>query len=117
MHKVNGIDIWVIGEPNCKYQIIGYIQQKTVQRSGGLLTSTFNAASNSDLEPAIANEAKKQGGDAIIYISSSSQITGADTAISGNATTYGANTTFEGNARTRITTTGEKQVAVVKYLK
>ena len=113
VRNVSGIDIWDVGEPNCKYQIVGYIQQDTEQRGGLLSRAIASSASESEMIDA----AKKHGGDGIIFISSSSQITGAHTVSSGYATVYGSSATYVGNANTHFSTSEQRLVAVVKYLK
>ena len=114
VRNVKGIDIWDIGEPDRKFEIIGFIQQEMIQNNANLLARSMN---NSISESAIVAEAKKRGGDAIIFISSASQIAGAHTSGSGYATTRGPYTTYQGNAHTTVHTLAQKQVAVVRYLK
>jgi len=114
VRNVKGIDIWDIGEPDRKYEIIGFIQQEMIQNNANLLARSMN---NSISESAIVSEAKKRGGDAIVFISSSSQIAGANTSGSGYASSRGPYTTYHGNARTTVSTLAQKQVAVVRYLK
>jgi hypothetical protein len=113
VRNVGGIDIWDVGEPDCKYQVIGYIRQDTEQR-GGLLS---RAIASSASESGMLDVAKKHGGDGIIFISSSSQITGAHTVSSGYATAYGSSATYVGGANTHFSTSEQRLVAIVKYLK
>ena len=63
------------------------------------------------------DEVKKHGGDAGVFISSSSQITGAQTFNSGYATANGSSATYIGNTTTRVTTEEKNLIAVIKYLK
>jgi hypothetical protein len=112
VHKVNGFDIWDVGEPDCQYKIIGYLRQEKSQR--GLLGS---AIANSTAEKEMIEEAKKHGGDAVIFLSSSSQFTGANTFNNGYAMANGSSATYIGSSTTRVTTQEKNLIAVIKYLK
>jgi hypothetical protein len=114
VRNVKGIDIWDIGEPDRKFEIIGFIQQEMIQNNANLLARAIN---NSISEAALVAEAKKRGGDAIIFISSASQIAGAHTSDSGTASTVGPFTTFHGDAHTSVYTLFQARVAVVRYVK
>ncbi len=113
VHKVDGIDVWETGEPDCKYQVIGFIDQHTIQ-SGELIVHLLTSSAS---ESQLIKEAKNHGGDAIIFVSSSSQILGASSQVNGNFITDGSNGTFQGNGSTYIHTSEQRQVAIVKYLK
>ena len=113
VRNVSGIDIWDVGEPDCKYQIIGYVRQDTEQ-NGGLLS---RAIASSASESAMIDVAKKHGGDGIIFVSSSSRITGAHTASSGYVTGYGSSSSYVGGSDTHFSTSEQRLVAVVRYLK
>ncbi|MBM3823446.1 MAG: hypothetical protein FJ404_11260 [Verrucomicrobia bacterium] len=56
VRNVKGIDIWDIGEPDRKFEIIGFIQQEMIQNNANLLARSMN---NSISESAIVAEAKK----------------------------------------------------------
>jgi hypothetical protein len=56
--RIDGIDIWVIGAPPRRFQIIGYIEDS---RPGG-------PPSMAQRNPALAALAKQQGGDAVLII-------------------------------------------------
>jgi len=112
VHTVNGVDIWDVGEPDCKFKIIGYIQQEKRQR--GLLSRSLG---NSAEESEMIDEAKKHGGDGVIFMSSSSQVTGANTFANGYAASSGSSATYISSSNTRLTTQENRLIAVVKYLK
>src|ERR1035441_2407602 len=112
VRNVNGIDVWDVGQPDCKFKIIGYIQQEKHQK--GLLS---RAMASSAEESEMIDEAKKHGGDAVVFLSSTSKITGADTFSSGYATSSGSSATYISNSNTRVSTQENRLVAIVKYLK
>jgi S1-C subfamily serine protease len=70
---INGIDIWENGEPNCRYRILGLIQDDISENQGaqpGTL-NILNVATASSLagrEKRLVDEAKKHGADGIIYL-------------------------------------------------
>lgn len=99
VRTVKGIDIWDIGEPDRKFQIIGFIQQDMVQNNANFIARSIN---NSISESTLVSEAKKRGGDAIVFVSSASQLAGA----------YA----FD-NGSVAVKTLAQKQVAVVRYIK
>jgi TPR repeat protein len=112
VRNVNGIDIWDIGQPDCEFKIIGYIHQEKHQR-GVLSRALASSAEESDM----ISEAKKHGGDAVVFLSSSSTITGADTFSSGYATSSGSSANYIANSNTRVSTQENRLIAIVKYLK
>jgi len=74
VRHVSGVDVWQIGEPNREYRIIGVIQDTTLNNQGAApgTLNILNVASMvalSQREKRIAIEAKKRGGDAVVYIS------------------------------------------------
>lgn len=121
--NVKGIDFWEIGEPNCKYQIIGYIQQESLHDAGDFFES---AITKSACKSAIAAEAKKRGGDGVVFLSSSSQVVGGYshgtaytsgyTYKAGLAPAFGSYTTY-GTSYTHNQVRTEKQIAVVRYVR
>jgi hypothetical protein len=66
---VDGIDIWLIGAPPRKFQIIGYIEDS---RPGG-------PPSMAQRNPALAALAKQKGGDAVLIHSDAAQYVGSIT--------------------------------------
>ncbi|MDA1278284.1 MAG: hypothetical protein O2960_30185 [Verrucomicrobia bacterium] len=123
VRKVDDIDVWETGAPNRKYRVLGIIQQSHYDNHS--LVSVIAGASK---DSAIVKEAKKQGGDAIIVLGSSSAITGYSTAGSihgsqtGSLSGYGSGSSYSGtyrgslSAQTRANTQTEKSIAVIKYL-
>ena len=70
----DGIDIYTLGEPNKKFSIIGTINHNIFAVGGW---SALIALSGDSLAySALAKEAKKQGGDAVVLLNSKSKIVG-----------------------------------------
>src|SRR5438128_1033923 len=65
VRHVGGIDIWADGEPPRKYRLLGLLDQ-ALFGDAAAMALMGNAYSESRL----ANEAKRQGGDAIIFLDS-----------------------------------------------
>jgi hypothetical protein len=112
--SIDGVDIWVIGAPPRKFQIIGYIEDS---RPGG-------PPSMAQRNPKLAAIAKQQGGDGVLIHSDAAQYMGSIT--TGNAFTT-ANGSFYGNGfNASALTTGtvvsapmirrEGRFFVIKYL-
>ncbi len=72
VRKVDGIDIWENGDPARRYRLLGLIDQSTLGDAGAMLLLGGNP------QERIVKEAKKRGGDAIIVITSTAQITPAN---------------------------------------
>jgi hypothetical protein len=66
---VDGVEIWLIGAPPRKFQIIGYIEDS---RPGG-------PPSMAQRNPALAALAKQKGGDAVLIHSDAAQYVGSIT--------------------------------------
>jgi hypothetical protein len=64
--NVDGVDLWIMGSPPRRFQIIGYI---TDSRPGGPIPIAMR-------DSAVASEARAKGGDAVIMNSDSSQLVG-----------------------------------------
>ena len=112
VRNINGIDIWEIGQPDCQFKIIGYVQQEKIENS-----PLSRAIANSAEESEMIKEAKKHGGDAVVFLSSSSQIIGSDTFSSGYVTSSHSSANYIGNSNTKVSTQENRLVAIVKYLK
>ena len=110
VHTVKGIDIWDVGEPDCQYKIIGYIHQDVVENHSLLGGPMTDSASQTQM----VNEAKTHGGDAIVFLSSSSQAVGAVSFNNGYAT---STHNYTGTTTTSLRAVDKHLVAVVKYLK
>jgi hypothetical protein len=116
---IDGVDFWSDGTPPYKFKIVGFI---TDRRHKTGLVGMFRM---SNLESDIAEIAKNQGGDAVISISSESEVVGGigqnfGTA-TGSATTMGGVTTGSAmGTSSMITQSVQKQNSkymLVKYLK
>jgi hypothetical protein len=110
VRKVDGIDVWQTGTPDRKFKLLGLIQQSH-QDNHSLMSAIAGASKDS----ALIKQAKANGGDAIIFLRSSSAITGFTT--HGYASgTYSGSSSAYGTANTRANTRTDKAVAVIKYL-
>lgn len=123
MRQVDGIDVWETGTPNKKFKVLGLIQQSNYDNH--TLMSTIAKASK---DSEIIREAKTHGGDAVIILGSSTDVSGFSTSgtvqgtqhgtlnSSGGSGYYSGN--YQGNVRstTRANTTTQKAIAVIKYL-
>lgn len=95
---VDGIDFWENGDSNRKYKILGVIDES--QKHGhlplpGHLNRLFSGSG--DRESAITKAARKQGGDAVIFVARDQEPSGVDQ---------------DGNGHHRRST----EVVVIKYL-
>jgi hypothetical protein len=112
--RVDGIDIWLVGAPPRKFQIIGYIEDS---RPGGPIPMARRNAK-------LAEVAKQQGGDGVLIQSDAAQYMGSVT--TGNAyTTMSGNlygNGFNGSAFTTGTSVSAPRIRregrffVIKYL-
>ena len=121
--NVNGIDIWTSGEPNRRFQVVGVIDQSHYNNNSLM---SFVAGMSKDSE--LIATAKKQGGDAIIFIGSDSVVTGYTTSVwvSGQSTgtvsgypggaAYSGRSSAYGSATTDANTRSSTRLAVIKYL-
>lgn len=112
VRNINGIDIWEIGQPDCPFKIIGYIQQEKIENS-----PLSRAIANSAEESEMIKEAKKHGGDAVIILASNSRTTGANTFSSAHTTLAGSSANYIANSTTEVSMQENRVVAIVKYLK
>src|SRR5437870_12522601 len=63
---VDGVDIWTTGDPPRRFRILGILDD---ERPGGIIPMA-------ELKHDVAKKARERGGDALIVISSSSQLAG-----------------------------------------
>lgn len=93
---VNGMDFWVDGAPPKPFMLIGYITDRRHK------TGLFGMFSMSSLETSVVEVAKKNGGDAVIQISSEAETIGIASNATGNtratATAYGNTATATGTS-------------------
>jgi hypothetical protein len=76
---VDGRDVWTYGDPPRRFQVLGIIQD---DRPGGLIPMAR-------LKHDIVDKTRQSGGDAVILVSSTSQLQGYYTAASASAYGYG----------------------------
>jgi hypothetical protein len=103
---VDGVDVWTNGDPPRKFQLLGIIDD---QRPGGIIPMA-------EMKHDIAKKAREHGGDAIIIISSSSQLAGYYTATNVNTQFYGSSATSYGSSTTIPMTRHISKYAVIKYV-
>jgi hypothetical protein len=94
----SGLDIWISGEPDRPYRLLGLIDQSNFNDNSAL---SVMAALGAD--SAIITEAKKQGADALIVIANNTSFQGYNL----NPNSYGYGSTLSSNNR---------RYAAVKYL-
>jgi hypothetical protein len=106
-HKVvDGMDVWTYGDPPRRFQVLGIIQDN---RPGGLIPMA-------QMKHDIVAKARQSGGDAVILVSSQSQLAGYYT--SGGATAYGYGNfaSAYGSSTTVPITRNTATFVVIKYL-
>lgn len=108
---LEGIDVWTTGLPDQPFQILGTISQSSVQ--DGSLVSTLATL---DSEASLARDAKKQGGDGIIFITSDTKLIGYNASINAGSY-YGGSYGGAPLVRLDAQTATSKRVAVVKYIR
>src|SRR5215471_11646826 len=74
---VDGVDVWTYGDPPRRFQVLGIIEDN---RPSGIIPMA-------QMKHDIVAKARQSGGDAVIVVSSQSQLAGYY--ISGSATAYG----------------------------
>jgi len=101
-----GMEIWDNGEPPRKYMVLGFIDD---ERSGGFIPMA-------SLKSDIVQKAKEVGGDAVIQLSSNSQLAGVYS--SGSATAYssGRSVNAYGSSTAVPIRRNLSKFAVIKYL-
>ncbi len=70
---LNGIDIWENGEPNCKFKILGFIEDDVHENNGATpgtlnILSVASAVSLAGREKRLVATAKQHGADAIVFV-------------------------------------------------
>jgi hypothetical protein len=103
---VDGMDVWTNGDPPRRFRILGIIDD---ERPGGLIP-------RAELKHDIVKKAREHGGDAVILLSSSSQLAGYYTAGTANAQFYGNSATSFGSATTVPLTRRTSKFVVIRYL-
>ena len=103
---VDGMDIWTYGDPPRRFQVLGIIQDA---RPSGLIPMT-------QMKHDIVAKARQSGGNAVILVSSKSQVLGYHT--SSEATAYGDGNyaSAYGESVTMPITRHNSTFVVIKYL-
>jgi hypothetical protein len=99
---VDGMDVWTHGDPPRRFKVLGIIDDS---RPGGVIPMT-------QMNHDIVAKARQSGGDAVIVVSSQSQLAGYYT--SGSAIAYGS--TAYGSSVTVPMTRHNATFVVIKYL-
>ena len=102
---VDGMDVRTYGDPPRRFQVLGIIQD---ERPGGRL---YIAQLKHDL----VQKAREQGGNALIFVSSQSQLAGYYTAGSASAYGYGGSATAFGSSTTVPITRRSSTYVVIRY--
>ncbi len=103
---VDGMDVWTHGDPPRRFKVLGIIED---ERPGGLIPMA-------QLKHYIVQKARENGGNAVIFVSSASQLAGYYTASSASAYGYGNSATAFGSSTTVPITRRSSTYVVIKYL-
>lgn len=103
---VDGMEIWDNGDPPRKFKVLGIIDD---ERPGGLIPM-------SQLRGDMVKKAREAGGDAVVQLSSQSQIAGYYTSGSASAYSSGSSVTAYGSSTTMPVRRNTAKFAVIKYL-
>jgi hypothetical protein len=103
---VDGMEIWDNGDPPRKFKVLGIIDD---ERPGGIITM-------SQLRGDMVKKAREAGGDAVVQLSSQSQIAGYYTSGSASAYASGNSATAYGSSTTMPVRRNVAKFAVIKYL-
>ena len=103
---VDGMDVWTYGDPPRRFQVLGIIQD---ERPGGIIPMA-------QLKHDIVQKARAAGGNAVIFVSSESQLAGYYTAGSASAYSYGRSVTAFGSSTTVPLTRRSSTYVVIRYL-
>src|SRR5438552_18949626 len=76
---VDGMDVWTHGDPPRRFKVLGIIED---ERPGAMIPMA-------QLKHDIVQKARQNGGNAVIFVSSASQLAGYYTASSASAYGYG----------------------------
>jgi len=103
---VDGMDVWTHGDPPRRFKVLGIIED---ERPGGIIPMAR-------LKHDIVQNARASGGNAIILVSSASQLAGYYTAGSASAYGYGNSATAFGSSTTVPITRRSSTYVVIRYL-
>ena len=103
---VDGMDIWTHGDPPRRFKVLGIIED---DRPGGIIPMAR-------LKHDIVQKARANGGNAVIFVSSASQLAGYYIAGSASAYSYGNSATAFGSSTTVPITRRSSTYVVIRYL-
>jgi hypothetical protein len=103
---VDGMDVWTHGDPPRRFQVLGIIEDN---RPGGIIPMA-------QMKHDIVAKARQSGGDAVILVSSQSQLAGYYTSGSATAYGYGNFASAYGSSTTVPLTRHTAAFVVIKYL-
>lgn len=103
---VDGMEFWDNGDPPRKFKVLGIIDD---ERPGGLIPM-------SQLRGDMVKKARESGGDAVVQLSSQSQIAGYYTSGSASAYAPRSSATAYGSSTTMPVRRNAAKFAVIKYL-
>lgn len=103
---VDGMDVWTHGDPPRRFKVLGIIED---ERPGGMIPMA-------QLKHDIVQKARQNGGNAVIFVSSASQLAGYYTASSASAYGYGNSATAFGSSTTVPITRRSSTYVVIRYL-
>ncbi len=103
---VDGMDVWTHGDPPRRFKVLGIIED---ERPGGMIPMA-------QLKHDIVQKARQNGGNAVIFVSSASQLAGYYTASSASAYGYGNSATAFGSSTTVPITRRSSTYVVIGYL-
>jgi hypothetical protein len=103
---VDGMDVWTHGDPPRRFKVLGIIED---ERPGGVIPVAR-------LKHDIVEKARENGGNAVIFVSSASQLAGYYTASSASAYGYGNSATAFGSSTTVPLTRRASTYVVIRYL-
>ena len=103
---VDGMDVWTHGDPPRRFKVLGIIED---ERPGGLIPMAR-------LKHDIVEKARQNGGNAVILVSSASQLAGYYTTSSATAYGYGNSASAYGSSTTVPLTRRSSTYVVIRYL-
>jgi hypothetical protein len=103
---VDGMDVWTHGDPPRRFKVLGIIED---ERPGGIIPMA-------QLKHDIVQKARANGGTAVIFVSSASQLAGYYAAGSARAYGYGNSATAFGSSTTVPITRRSSTYVVIRYL-
>ena len=103
---VDGMDVWTHGDPPRRFKVLGIIED---ERPGGIIPKA-------QLKHDIVQKARQNGGNAVIFVSTGSQLAGYYSAGSATAHGYGNSATAFGSSTTVPITRRSSTYVVIRYL-